>query len=59
MVRSDPTQTPSPLPTDIDLTIIEQFACSMPLEDALNGENLLSYEMNGVPVPRDHGFPLR
>lgn len=31
----------------------------MPLEDALNGENLLSYEMNGVPVPRDHGFPLR
>jgi DMSO/TMAO reductase YedYZ molybdopterin-dependent catalytic subunit len=59
VVRSDPTQTPSPLPTDIDLTITEQFARSMSLEDALNPENLLCYEMNGEPLPKDHGFPLR
>jgi DMSO/TMAO reductase YedYZ molybdopterin-dependent catalytic subunit len=43
----------------LDLTITEQFARSMSLEDALNGDNLLCYEMNGVPLPADHGFPLR
>ncbi len=31
----------------------------MSLEDALSGDKLLCYEMNGVPLPRDHGFPLR
>jgi DMSO/TMAO reductase YedYZ molybdopterin-dependent catalytic subunit len=59
VVRSVPTQPPSPLPTDIDLFITEQFARSMSLEDALSGDKLLCYEMNGVPLPRDHGFPLR
>jgi|tagenome__1003787_1003787.scaffolds.fasta_scaffold20891692_1 DMSO/TMAO reductase YedYZ molybdopterin-dependent catalytic subunit len=43
----------------LDLTITEQFARSMSLEDALNGDNLLCYGMNGVPLPADHGFPLR
>jgi DMSO/TMAO reductase YedYZ molybdopterin-dependent catalytic subunit len=28
-------------------------------EEALNGDNLLCYEMNGVPLPAEHGFPLR
>jgi DMSO/TMAO reductase YedYZ molybdopterin-dependent catalytic subunit len=41
------------------LTITEQFARSMSLEEALNGDNLLCYEMNGVPLPEAHGFPLR
>ena len=59
VVRSHPTQPASPLPTDIDLTITEQFARSMSLEEALSGDNLLCYEMNGVPLPREHGFPLR
>ena len=59
MVRRHPGEPPSPLPTDIDLTITEQFARSMSLEEALSGDNLLCYEMNGVPLPRDHGFPLR
>src|SRR4051794_5401881 len=59
VVKSVPTDTASPLPTDIDLTITEQFARSMSLEEALNGDNLLCYEMNGVPLPREHGFPLR
>ena len=33
----------------------------MPAEKALNpwGDVLLVYEMNGEPLPRDHGFPLR
>jgi len=35
------------------------FARSLPLDKALNGEALLVYEMNGAPLPRDHGAPLR
>ena len=33
----------------LDLTITEDFARSMSLEDALNPDNLLCYEMNGAP----------
>jgi DMSO/TMAO reductase YedYZ molybdopterin-dependent catalytic subunit len=43
----------------IDLTITEQFARSMSLRDALARDNLLCYEMNGDPLPVEHGFPLR
>jgi DMSO/TMAO reductase YedYZ molybdopterin-dependent catalytic subunit len=43
----------------LDLTITEQFARSMSIEDALNRDNLLCYDMNGAPLPREHGFPLR
>jgi DMSO/TMAO reductase YedYZ molybdopterin-dependent catalytic subunit len=43
----------------LDLTITERFARSMSVEDALNPDNLLCYEMNGAPLPREHGFPLR
>jgi DMSO/TMAO reductase YedYZ molybdopterin-dependent catalytic subunit len=43
----------------VDLTITEQFARSMSIRDALNPENLLCYEMNGEPLPREHGFPVR
>jgi len=34
---------------------------SVPVEKALNpwGDVILAYEMNGEPLPRDHGFPLR
>ena len=44
---------------NLDLTITEQFARSMTLDDALNPENLLCYEMNGVPLPEEHGYPVR
>ncbi len=43
----------------LDLTITEQFARSMSLDDAMGMDNLLSYEMNGEPLPAEHGFPLR
>lgn len=42
-----------------DLTITEQFARSMSLRDALSRDNLLCYEMNGEPLPRGNGFPVR
>jgi DMSO/TMAO reductase YedYZ molybdopterin-dependent catalytic subunit len=43
----------------LDLTITEQFARSMSLGEALNRDNLLCYEMNGEPLPPEHGFPVR
>ncbi len=42
-----------------DVTIIETFARSMSVEDALSGEKLLVYEMNGEELPPLHGYPLR
>lgn len=35
------------------------FERSLPLEDALAGDVILAYEMNGRSLPRVHGFPLR
>jgi DMSO/TMAO reductase YedYZ molybdopterin-dependent catalytic subunit len=43
----------------LDLTITEQFARSMSIDEALNRDNLLCYEMNGEPLPRSSGFPVR
>jgi DMSO/TMAO reductase YedYZ molybdopterin-dependent catalytic subunit len=43
----------------VDLKITERFARSMTLQDALNPDNLLCYEMNGEPLPPEHGFPVR
>jgi DMSO/TMAO reductase YedYZ molybdopterin-dependent catalytic subunit len=43
----------------LDLTITERFARSMSLADALSPDNLLCHEMNGAPLPREHGFPIR
>jgi DMSO/TMAO reductase YedYZ molybdopterin-dependent catalytic subunit len=37
----------------------ENFARSMTVEDAMNPEILLAYEMNGEDLPARHGHPLR
>lgn len=42
-----------------EVTITEQFARGMSLADAMSPDNLLTYEMNGEPLPPLHGFPLR
>lgn len=44
---TDPTSTP--------------YAASIPLSKAMDprGDVILAYEMNGEPLTRDHGFPLR
>ena len=42
-----------------DIKMTQNFARSMSLEDAMNPNNLLCYEMNGEPLPQSHGFPLR
>jgi DMSO/TMAO reductase YedYZ molybdopterin-dependent catalytic subunit len=49
--------------TGLDLGIEAEeeqaFQRSLPLEEALRDEVLLAYEMNGAPLPPQHGFPLR
>ena len=42
-----------------DTQMMENFARSLSLEDAMNPDNLLVYEMNGEPLPQPNGFPLR
>jgi DMSO/TMAO reductase YedYZ molybdopterin-dependent catalytic subunit len=57
-VTGDGTTTPDEQ-GQLDLTITEQFARSMTVEEALDPNNLLCYEMNGAPLPHEHGAPLR
>src|SRR5262249_6134293 len=35
------------------------FARALPIEDALDPSTLLAFEMNGRPLPIEHGAPLR
>jgi DMSO/TMAO reductase YedYZ molybdopterin-dependent catalytic subunit len=37
----------------------QNFARSLALSDALDDRILLAYEMDGKPLPPEHGFPLR
>ncbi len=37
----------------------QEYARSLPLAELLGGDALLAYEVNGVPLPPQHGFPLR
>src|SRR6266571_2217342 len=43
----------------IEKEVEQQYQRSLPLEEALRGEAVLAYEMNGVPLPPQHGAPLR
>lgn len=37
----------------------EAFERSLPVADALDPDTILAWEMNGGPLPPDHGFPVR
>ena len=37
----------------------QEFSRSLSVTDALRPEVLLCYEMNGEPLPQEHGFPVR
>jgi DMSO/TMAO reductase YedYZ molybdopterin-dependent catalytic subunit len=39
--------------------IDQQFQRSLSIEDVLANEAILAYEMNGAPLPPQHGFPVR
>jgi len=45
---------------DVDITG-ERYEASIPIQKAISayGDVILAYEMNGEPLPRDHGYPLR
>lgn len=47
--RGRPKDGPSVIP----------FARSLPLEKALHPDTILAWEMNGAPLPPDHGSPVR
>ena len=38
---------------------VSPYGRSIPIQDALSPEPLLAFEMNGAPLPPEHGFPLR
>ena len=42
-----------------DMKMHQHFARSMSLQDAMNPDYILAYEMNGEPLPEKNGFPLR
>jgi DMSO/TMAO reductase YedYZ molybdopterin-dependent catalytic subunit len=37
----------------------DEFSAGLPVEVAQDPETLVVYEMNGEPLPREHGFPAR
>ena len=38
---------------------VDNYTDTIPLEKAMEPSTLLAYEMNGVPLPDRHGYPLR
>ena len=43
----------------IDQDVEQNYERSLPLEEAMQEEVILAYEMNGQLLPPQHGFPLR
>ena len=44
---------------DVPIGTMPKFQRTITLAKAMDPETLLAYEMNGAPIPMDHGFPLR
>jgi DMSO/TMAO reductase YedYZ molybdopterin-dependent catalytic subunit len=44
---------------DVPIGTMQDFRRSIPVQKALDPNTLLAYEMNGVPLPVKHGFPMR
>ena len=61
--RASPTDAVEVLFTGLDRGIEggeeQVYERSLPVEEALRAEVLLAYELNGGPLPPQHGFPLR
>ncbi len=43
----------------IDQGVEQDYQRSLTIEEAMGGDVLLAYAMNGEPLPASHGFPLR
>lgn len=59
--EEDEEEKTDPNTHHVQFTGLEAYGASIPLSTALDPHNdvLLAFSMNGVPLPRDHGFPLR
>jgi DMSO/TMAO reductase YedYZ molybdopterin-dependent catalytic subunit len=44
---------------DISLHAEDDYSDSIPLEKAMEDNVILAYEINGEPLPDEHGYPLR
>ncbi len=47
------------LDVGVEMEIEQNYERSLELADALRDEVMLAYELNGQPLPPQHGFPLR
>lgn len=43
----------------VERGVEQDYQRGLPLDDALDDDVLLAYEMNGQPLPPQHGFPVR
>jgi sulfane dehydrogenase subunit SoxC len=43
----------------IENEVEQDYARSLPVDEAMRDEVILAYELNGEPLPPQHGFPLR
>jgi hypothetical protein len=50
---------PAEVAQDVIFYGADDYSDSIPLDRALNYDVFLAYQMNGVPLPKEHGFPLR
>jgi DMSO/TMAO reductase YedYZ molybdopterin-dependent catalytic subunit len=50
---------PSSFAQDVILYGADDYSDSITLDRAMNYDVFLAYQMNGVPLPKEHGFPLR
>ncbi len=44
---------------DVPMGTVPDFVRQLPIEKALDADTILADEMNGLPLPVQHGFPLR
>ena len=44
---------------EVHIEAVDGFYESVPMDEAMDERTLLVYEMNGEPLPEEHGFPLR
>jgi DMSO/TMAO reductase YedYZ molybdopterin-dependent catalytic subunit len=42
-----------------NVKMVQQFSRSLSVSEAMRPDVLLCYEMNGEPLPQEHGFPVR
>ena len=43
----------------VEAEIEQRYERSLPLAEALEADAVVAYEMNGAPIPPQHGFPVR